>query len=146
MIRRVVPWVAWLAVALLGARFVWFTLATAREPSDGFAAYYTAARLLREGEPVSRFYDNAWFRLQVARFNPAEDDIYNVNPPPTALLALPLAGLDRDLARLTWLILSLLVLAARTTRLSNSHVRRAASRSIPASGSASSAVVGGLTL
>jgi hypothetical protein len=110
MIKRAAPWLAWAAVALLAMRFVWFTLSTARQPSDGFAAYYTAARLLREGRSVSRFYDNAWFRLQVARFNPAEDDIYNVNPPTTVLLALPLAGLGRDLARLTWLVLSLMVL------------------------------------
>jgi hypothetical protein len=112
MIRQVTPWLAWGLVALLGARFVLVTLAAARQPSDGFAAYFTAARLLREGEPVSRFYDDAWFRSQVERFNPAESDIFNVNPPTSVLLALPLAWLDRDLARLIWLILSLVVLAA----------------------------------
>jgi hypothetical protein len=112
MIKRTAPWLAWLVVAILAARFLLFVAANATRPSDGFVAYYTAARLLREGEPVSRFYDNAWFRAQVARFEPGASDIYNVNPPTTALLLLPLAGLAYEPARAIWEVTNVLVLAA----------------------------------
>lgn len=111
-IKRAALWLARLFVALLGARFLLYVAAVSTRPSDGFVAYYTAARLLREGQPVSRFYDNGWFRLQIARFEPAVSDIYNINPPTTALLAAPLAGLAHDPARVIWEVFSLLVLAA----------------------------------
>ena len=112
MMKRVAPWLGCLVVAILAARFLLFVAANATRPSDGFVAYYTAARLLREGQPVSRFYDNAWFRAQVARFEPGASDIFNVNPPTTALLLLPLAGLAYDPARAILQIFNVLVLAA----------------------------------
>ena len=105
-------WLARLVVAALGLRLLLFAAAAARAPSDGFVAYYTAARLLREGQPVSRFYDNDWFRAQVNRINPAVSDIYNVNPPTTVLLMLPLAWLDHDTARVGWVSLSIIILGA----------------------------------
>jgi hypothetical protein len=115
-VRRGALWARWFQfglwglVLILSVHFVRFSVEAAIRPSDGFAAYYTAARLLREGADASYFYDNAWFRMQVARYNPAADDIYNVNPPTTALLLLPLSGLDYTGARIAWTLFSLICL------------------------------------
>ncbi|MFQ5854088.1 MAG: glycosyltransferase family 87 protein [Anaerolineae bacterium] len=81
----------------------------------GFSAYYTGARLLAEGADMSRLYDQAWFRAQVAAFGitgPQTSDIWFVNPPTTTLLMAGLAGLTPPLARLAWTGFNLLVLPA----------------------------------
>ena len=109
--------VAWLLVGVLAVRFLFVVARASVTPSHGFVAYYTAARLLLEGAPVSRFYDDGWFREQVARFEPRTSDIYNVNPPSTALMLLPLASLSHDAARLAWTGLNLVLLLAAVTVL-----------------------------
>ena len=102
----------WGLALLLALRFARFTADVALRPSHGFAAYYTAARLLREGDDVSRFYDDAWFRAHVEAYTPNIGDIYRPNPPTTALLLLPLADLDYSGVRLVWTLLSLVCLIA----------------------------------
>jgi hypothetical protein len=100
----------WTLVLVLGARFARFTVSAAVRPSNGFAAYYTASRLVKEGVDVSRFYDDAWFRAEIAEYGPDVNDIYNLNPPTTALLLLPLAGLDYTAARIAWTFFNLMCL------------------------------------
>jgi hypothetical protein len=80
--------------------------------TNGFAAYYTAGQLLREGQPAARFYDDDWFRGQTIRlgFNRAQD-IYNVNPPAAALLLWPLATLDPVVAKQVLTAFNLICLA-----------------------------------
>jgi len=109
---RVLSLVLWLVTAALAVRFALFAVSVARRPSDGFAAYYTAARLLRTDVPVSRFYDDAWFGARVAADAPGVRDIYFVNPPPAALILLPLADLSYGDARAIWTALNVLLLAA----------------------------------
>ncbi len=104
---RLVRWFLWGLVLLLAFRLASFTIDAAVRPSNGFAAYYTASRLVADGADVSRFYDNAWFRAEIARHGPAVNDIYNVSPPPTALLLLPLVGLDYTGARIIWTLVNL---------------------------------------
>jgi hypothetical protein len=79
--------------------------------TNGFAAYYTAARLLHEGQPVARFYDDAWFRDQTIRlgFDRAQD-VFNTNPP-AALLLWPIATLPPIDAKITCTIFNLVCLA-----------------------------------
>ncbi|HVC34155.1 MAG TPA: glycosyltransferase family 87 protein [Chloroflexota bacterium] len=80
--------------------------------THGFSAYDTAARLLLEGQSPIRFYDDDWFRQQTIRLGFAgADDIYNLNPPTTALLLWPLAGLDPISAKVAWTALNLSFLA-----------------------------------
>ena len=100
-----------LAVALLLLFIWWVALPAATRPTHGFSAYYTAARLVLEGQDPARFYDDDWFREQTVRLGFAgAEDIYNVNPPTAALLLLPLAGLTPQVARAIWTGLNLLCL------------------------------------
>ncbi len=112
------PWQLILAAALLLS--LTFLLKTAysgaAQQTHGFSAYYTAALLLRQGQHVARIYDDAWFRTQTVRLGFAgAEDIYNLNPPTTALLLWPVVGLDPRAARVAWTGFNLLVviLAAR---------------------------------
>lgn len=61
-----------------------------------FPNYLTAARIVADGGPAGRLYDNAWFQGQMRRYgigNPSEGK-FAPFPPPTALLMLPLARLS----------------------------------------------------
>lgn len=86
-------------------------LPSAGRLTNGFSAYYTAARLVREGAPVARFYDDEWFRAQTIRLGfERAPDIYNINPPAAALLFWPLSTLVPSDARVVWTGLNLLFL------------------------------------
>ena len=111
------PWLRTLGFVALGAvvlfagwRFATFVGRAAVRPSACFGAHYTLARLLATGEDLARTYDDAWFAEQTSRFTPGVTDI-NVNPPTTALLLLPLAGLEYTGARIAWTAVSVLLLA-----------------------------------
>ena len=99
----------WGSVAVLVVDFARFTTSAATRSSGGFVAYYTAARLLRQGVPVSQFYDEERFRAEVQRYGPAIGDVYNVNPPTAALMLLPLTGLDYRTARIVWTVVNLVI-------------------------------------
>jgi Glycosyltransferase family 87 len=59
-----------------------------------FPGYFTAARIVVDGQDTSRLYDDDWFRAQIRRYglesaqNPGK---FAPFPPPTALLLVPLA-------------------------------------------------------
>src|SRR5439155_7266018 len=87
LIPAVIVGVGWL---VLGVAFP-----SAGRLTNGFSAYYTAAKLIREGAPVARFYDDEWFRAQTIRLGfERAPDIYNINPPAASLLFWPLSTLD----------------------------------------------------
>lgn len=110
--RRATLLLLWVVTALLALRLALVAVDVARLPTDGFAAYHTAARLLASGTPVARFYDDAWFGARVAEEAPAVRDIYFVNPPTAALLLLPLADLSYARARAIWVALNAVMLVA----------------------------------
>lgn len=114
---RLVTAALWLQLLLTATSFLLHIAPFARAQSHGFVAYYTAGRLLRQGADANRFYDDAWFGTEVARYTPQTSDIYNINPPLTALLVLPLAGLDYETARLVWTVFNLLLLVTSTAFL-----------------------------
>jgi hypothetical protein len=95
------------AALLLSLNLALFAAHSAERPSNGYVAYYTAAQLLRDGERVQDFYDDAWFAARIAERGPAIYDTFAPNPPTTALLLLPLAGLDPSTARSLWTLLNL---------------------------------------
>lgn len=99
-------------VAIFAVRFLLMIPDAATRPSDGFAAYYTASRLLRENSPVSGFYVDQWFNAQVGHIVPGVQDIYRPNPPPAVALMLPLARFSYTTARVVWTILNLVLLLA----------------------------------
>jgi hypothetical protein len=67
------------------------------EITDDFPEYFTSAKSVRDGYDAAKLYDGAWFREQTRRYgvghqnNPGEFTPY---PPPTALLLMPLTGLE----------------------------------------------------
>jgi hypothetical protein len=84
---------AWLAAGLLGALyFFWHTLLPAtRTHTYAFSAYYTAARLVLQGQAGTRFCAEWFFEQQRALGFGSRADIFCPNPPSTALIMLPVA-------------------------------------------------------
>src|SRR4051794_8184227 len=115
---------AWLLASVLLLLFLWrVAIPATTAMTHGFSAYYTSARLVRDGADPARFYDDDWFFEQTKRVvSTRAGDIYNTNTPVTALLFWPLVGFTPDTARLLWTGLNLLflglalVLTLRATR------------------------------
>jgi len=110
----------WLAVILAAIIFARRVLIPAEgQLTHGFAAYYTASRLLLRGQGDARLYDTAWFDAQTRlMMNGEAGDIYNVNPPSTAWMMIGLAGLSPYAARLAWTLANLGLLVATLALLS----------------------------
>lgn len=102
--------ILWGVVIMLAAYFIYFVVINAARSTRGFTSYYTASKLLAEGEDISRFYDNDWFSGNVIRFVPEVYEIYNVNMPTTSIIMLPLIRFDYSTARIIWTILNVIVL------------------------------------
>ena len=102
--------ILWLAAVILLIYFIYFSFKNSSQPSHGFASYYTASKLLIEGEDVADFYDDNWFSSKVEDYVPGVYEIYLVNMPTTALVFLPVANLDYKTAKIIWSIFSLLFL------------------------------------
>ena len=96
---------------LLATRFAWKTFDVMTRRSDGFAAYYTAARLVRAENAGPQLYDDAWFNDQVDHAVPGIQDIYSPNPPSAALLLMPLSRARYETARTIWILLTVVILA-----------------------------------
>lgn len=80
-----------------------------RHPStNGFAAYYTAARILLETpHDLKRVYDNPWFQQRIDAFGFDHVlDIYNIQPPTMGLMFAPIAWMSPARARLVWIVCS----------------------------------------
>jgi hypothetical protein len=99
----------WALVALLCADVAARSIRAVGTSTNAFVAYYTAARLLVEGAGAARFYEDDWFRSQVARFEPEVRDIFSGNPPTMGLVLLPLAWADYRVARGTWIAATVLL-------------------------------------
>lgn len=72
--------------------------------TNGFAAYYTAARILiRHPRDMPRVYNDVWFQGQIdaAGFDHVVD-IHNTQPPTMSLLMAALAWLSPAVARFMW--------------------------------------------
>jgi hypothetical protein len=83
--------------------------------THGFIAYYTAARLLAEGQLGPAVYDDAWFMGVVQTMTGTEVlEVFGPNPPAMAIAALPLVLFDHGTARWIWLAASLIAFAAAT--------------------------------
>lgn len=121
-----------LALALAGTLIV-FTLLIIKfgilpslnNTRGDFANYYTAARLVREGAPLARAYqDFVWFQMEMDRKGIVQQvGGFIPHPPPTATVFLPLTFLDAVAARNVWTAVNALLIVvcicglARLTRL-----------------------------
>jgi hypothetical protein len=117
MSRRLFRLALYFLLGLSLARFGASVARAAVTPSHGFVGYYTAARLLHEGQPVVLFYDVRWYQSQMARIEPRANDVFAPNPPLMPFILLPLAGLSHDAARPIWTVVNLLVLLLAVTTL-----------------------------
>ncbi len=123
---RALPVLALLTVSAFGALVV---VPAARRPeTNGFAAYYTASRvLLASPHDLARVYDDAWFRSQIdASGFRGVRDIYNVQPPTMALLLAPFAWLPVARARAAWVAASAAFWLLGCASLARALVDRAA--------------------
>lgn len=88
-------------------------LSSAWKTTHGFISYYAAARLLLEGRLGAAAYDDAWFGKVVQDITGTGVlEIFIPNPPMMALMAVPVAWLDPQTARVIWLLASLGAAAA----------------------------------
>jgi hypothetical protein len=101
--------ILWLTVFILSCYFIYYVIENAARPSHGFASYYTASRLLLEGEDVNNFYDDNWFSLKVKEDVSGVYEIYNINMPTTAFMLLPIAFFDYGTARVCWTLFNLII-------------------------------------
>ncbi len=121
-----------LALALAGLFILFallivkFGILPSRNNTRGdFANYYTAARLVREGAPLARAYqDFVWFQMEMDRKGIVQQvGGFIPHPPPTAIVFLPLTFLDAVAARNVWTAVNALLIVvcicglARLTRL-----------------------------
>lgn len=102
--------ILWSIALILFVCFTYFVVTNAARPSHGFATYYTASRLLIEGEDVSKFYNDDWFSSHVEEYVPGIYEIYHVNMPTTLFITLPIAVFDYKTARVIWIIFNLTLL------------------------------------
>jgi Glycosyltransferase family 87 len=109
-----------------------FTVFSAGSMTHGFVAYYTAARLLADGELGPIAYDDRWFGEKVQQITRSSvREIFTPNPPTMALMALPVAGLEPQPARAAWLLVSLLLFIGGVAALVNYQALRNRDVSIP---------------
>src|SRR5439155_11018005 len=99
-------------IGCLAAFAVQVAIPSATRLTNGFAGYYTAARLLRAGTNAAAFYDDQWFMSATIGlgFGNARD-VFNFTPPAGALLLVPLAGLSPTDAKVIWTALNVLFVA-----------------------------------
>jgi glycosyl transferase family 87 len=97
---------AWLAC--VGVLLTYILAYSAWNVTHGFISYYAAARLLLEGRLGAAAYDDAWFGKNVQDITGTGVlEIFTPNPPMMALMAVPVAWLDPQTARVIWLLASL---------------------------------------
>lgn len=110
--RRAVAIAAGVAAILLASYAItWAQVTPSRERGTDFSASYVAALLLRSGDG-SHLYDQQLEHVRHLELLPDGTviDLPFITPPTTALLALPLAGLDAGTAFRVWSLLGLAML------------------------------------
>jgi hypothetical protein len=113
---RATRWLAVLALIFFLARAF---RAGWTELNTDFPNYYTAAVLIRQGQPLHNYYDWTWFQRQM-NYAGVEHQLGNYNPH-TPLTALPLVGLTKLAplrAKQVWLLSNLGFLAMTVWLLS----------------------------
>ena len=99
----------------LAAMVLWQGIIPALSRIDtDFPNYLTAAKIVAERGDTDRLYDDRWFQAQSVRYGMSPQAKFTPFPPPTALLLLPLAGLEplTALRVLTLVSVACLILSA----------------------------------
>ncbi len=108
---------------------IWFVVRIAVPFGDrlthGFGAYYSASKLLYTGEYSERVYEPDYFEAVVRADSVGEVGDIWLNPPPTTLLFLPIAGFSIHNARAIWTAINIFLLLLALTMLIRSFARGA---------------------
>ena len=105
-------WPLRIGALLTFAIFLWaaFIPGWTKTETD-FPNYYTAAVLVREGQPLRKFYDWTWFARQMNYAgSEARLGTYTAQTPLTMLPLVPLAGFPEQRAKQIWLLCNLIFL------------------------------------
>src|SRR5436309_12324559 len=106
--QRVLLWMISVGAVCM---FLSYSIKWMSRTTHGFAAYYTYARMMWEGEDFSRVYDYAFFNDKIHAYGmPTIADQPN-NIPTNALTLLPFAWLQPQTAKIAWSIISMLLFA-----------------------------------
>jgi hypothetical protein len=100
----------WVIALILSAYFIYNLKGSIDKPTQGFASYYTASKLLINGERVENFYSDDCFSSKVENYVNGIYEIYFVNPPTTSLILIPLSPFDYKAARTSWIIFNVFLL------------------------------------
>ncbi len=87
-------WMFLLLAGLIAVVFLRGVIPTLSKIDADFPGYFTAARIVIDGQDAQRLYDDSWFREQIRRYgleSPKNPGKFAPFPPPTALLLVPLA-------------------------------------------------------
>lgn len=88
-------------------------------PTTDFPNYYTAAKLVRQGQPLRPYYDWTWFARQMSYAgNGTQLGAYIPQTPLTMLPMVPYAGFPPQQAKQIWLTINLAFLIATVWLLS----------------------------
>lgn len=101
--------ILWTISSILFIHVIFFTTKHITKSSNGFATYYTSARLLLEGENPKNFYNDKYFSDKVENYVPDIYEIYLVNLPTTTFIIFPLSGFDYQTARILWILFNLIL-------------------------------------
>jgi hypothetical protein len=75
-----------------------------------FPNYYTSARLLIDGDDMSRLYDDSWFQSQIYKYGMHQLGKFTPFPPITAFIMTPLVLLSPNNALRVWTMLNVVLL------------------------------------
>jgi hypothetical protein len=100
----------WSAMAALSLYLAVAGFVNGWKMQSDFPNYYVSARVLMEGKPVERIYDNHWFQEQINGYGIDQSGKFLPFPPPTAFVLLPLAPFDPLTAKRIWLVLNALLM------------------------------------
>lgn len=82
---------------------IWGIVPALKKPNTDFTNYYVGARLLLDGENLSRLYDRTWFEQRIGKYGIHDQQgTFAPFPPPTALILLPLAFFGPLDAKILW--------------------------------------------
>lgn len=81
-----------------------------KKVNTDFNNYYTASKLVLEGEPIHQFYNNDWFYKQAQNLGIKSGAKFSPFPPITAYAYIPLTIWKPLQAKKIWLILNVLLL------------------------------------
>lgn len=101
-----------LVVALLALHAVSSVAPALTAFRNDFLNYYLPARARWEGRPLDRAYERLWMSAEAERAGVPFVGLFMPNPPPNALVLLPLAGLPPATAKAVWTVLLACALAA----------------------------------